>query len=349
MTKKAKSTHVLVLRFSALGDVAMMVPVLLAVTRKYPELKITISSRAFHKPLFDTIKNVSFYEADLKARHKGVLGLWKLASELKKLHINAVADLHDVLRSNILKLFFKLSAIQFIQINKGRAEKAVLIRTKNKNLHQLKTTHQRYADVFEKLGYPVTLNNTLILSKESLSKKVISFAGTKKEKWIGIAPFAAHKGKMYSLQYMKKVIQELVKTNQYKIIVFGAGDKEERQLEQLVNDTKTILNCAGKMTFSEELKLISYLDLMISMDSANAHLASNYGVPVITLWGVTHPYAGFYPFGQPLSNALLSNRADYPLIPTSIYGNKVPKGYDKVMNTISIEAVLTKIKEVLER
>ena len=83
------------------------------------------------------------------------------------------------------------------------------------------------------------------------------------------------------------------------------------------------------------------------MDSANGHLAANYGVPVITLWGVTHPYAGFYPFQQPETNWLLSDRGKYPLIPTSVYGNKVPKGYENVMNTISETDVLLKIEEVL--
>jgi len=87
---------------------------------------------------------------------------------------------------------------------------------------------------------------------------------------------------------------------------------------------------------------------MLSMDSGNAHMAANYGIPVVTLWGVTHPYAGFYPFGQPMENALVADREAYPLIPTSVYGNKVPKGYENAMNTIRPKEILDKLLGVLE-
>ena len=84
---------------------------------------------------------------------------------------------------------------------------------------------------------------------------------------------------------------------------------------------------------------------MLSMDSGNAHIAAMYGVPTITLWGVTHPFAGFMPFGQPIERAILPNLARYDQIPTSIYGNKVPPGYEKVMHTISPDTVIAAIKD----
>jgi ADP-heptose:LPS heptosyltransferase len=78
------------------------------------------------------------------------------------------------------------------------------------------------------------------------------------------------------------------------------------------------------------------------MDSGNGHLAAMYGVPTVSLWGVTHPYAGFAPFKQE-SNCLLSDRTQYPAIPTSIYGNKVPEGYEDVMRTVLPETIVTKM------
>jgi ADP-heptose:LPS heptosyltransferase len=88
---------------------------------------------------------------------------------------------------------------------------------------------------------------------------------------------------------------------------------------------------------------------MLSMDSGNAHMAAMLGTPVVTLWGATHPYAGFSPFNQPESNALVSDREKYPLLPTSIYGNKVVKGYEDVMRTILPETVVNKINEVIKK
>jgi len=81
------------------------------------------------------------------------------------------------------------------------------------------------------------------------------------------------------------------------------------------------------------------------MDSANGHLAANFSVPVVTLWGMTHPFLGFSPFRQ--NNHLLVDRESFPKIPTSSYGKTIPKGYKDAMRTISpeevIEMVLDKI------
>jgi ADP-heptose:LPS heptosyltransferase len=86
---------------------------------------------------------------------------------------------------------------------------------------------------------------------------------------------------------------------------------------------------------------------MISMDSANGHLAAMYGIKVITIWGVTHPYAGFLPFHQNIKNSIMPDRKKYPKIPTSIYGDKYPKGYKNAIDSISTEEIIQKIKETL--
>ena len=100
---------------------------------------------------------------------------------------------------------------------------------------------------------------------------------------------------------------------------------------------------AGKIKFQQELQLISNLDVMLSMDSGNAHIAAMLGVQVITLWGATHPFAGFSPFNQPMGNSLVSDREKYPLLPTSIYGNKKVEGYEDVMRTIEPDKVVTSV------
>ncbi len=343
-----KPRHLLIIRLSAMGDVAMLVPVLLAFIKQYPEIKITILTRAFFKPMFSQLVNVTVMEADIKGKHKGVLGLFTLYRELKALHIDAVVDMHNVLRSNILKAYFKFGTIPFHQINKGRAEKKALTTYKNKRFTPLQTTHERYADVFRKTGFPIQLDRAIQLPKQNLSNlssKVIKPGSQKK--YIGIAPFAAYPGKTYPLYLMEEVIRELKTTKQYKILLFGGGIKEQQILQQWADQFNRCTNMAGKFSFEEELAIISNLDLMLSMDSGNGHLAAIYGVPVLTLWGVTHPYAGFYPFGQNPENALLADRNKFPYIPTSVYGNKFPKGYEKAMETIHPKDVFLKIQEIL--
>ena len=334
--------HILVIRLSAMGDVAMTVPVLTAFTEQYPDIKITILTREFFKPFFRDLKNVNVFSADVEGKHKGIFGLYKLSKELKFLQIDAISDLHNVLRTNILK--FLCFGIKCIQIDKGREEKKALI--SGKNFSQLKTTIQRYADVFEELGFPVQLSNPSFPERKELSSKTLAIVHESRAyKWIGIAPFAAHEGKMYPLEMMEEVIEELSKDN--KIILFGGGESEIEELNTLESKIVNVTNVAGMLTLDEELDLISNLDLMVSMDSGNGHLAAMLGIKVVTLWGVTHPFAGFRPFNQPTDYSLISNRNIYPLIPTSVYGNKCPESYKDCMKSIYVSDVVKKIESIL--
>lgn len=339
MSKRPK--HILVIRLSAMGDVAMAVPVLRAFTQQYPDVKITVLTRAFFIPFFRNLKHVEVYSAELKGKHKGVFGLFKLSKELRNKGVDTVADLHNVLRTNILKTFFFGKKV--VQIDKGRAEKKALV--SGKAFQQLKTTHQRYADVFEELGFKLNLTSPTFPEKAILNEKIKEEIGNASKKIIGIAPFAAHEGKMYPLDAMKHVIETLSKD--YKIVLFGGGKKEIEVLNTFAEVSENVVNVAGKLTLSEELDLISNLNLMLSMDSGNAHLAAMLGIKVVTIWGVTHPFAGFSPFNQPEEYALLADRRAFPKVPTSIYGNKYPENYKEASISISPETVIEKIKSVL--
>ncbi len=146
---------------------------------------------------------------------------------------------------------------------------------------------------------------------------------------------------------MQKVIDGLAENKNQKIFLFGGGEKEIQLLNQLQSQHENVIVLAGKTQFKQELEVISNLDVMLSMDSGNAHIAAMLGVKVITLWGATHPYAGFKPFNQPDDFCLTSDRAQYPLLPTSIYGNKKVEGYADVMRTILPTQVIEKINSNL--
>lgn len=319
----------------------MTVPVLRALTQQYPELKITVLTRSFFKPFFRNLENVDVFSADVKGEHKGIFGLYKLARALNKKRFYVVADLHNVLRSKILKKFIRCK--RFISIDKGRKEKRAL--TSGKAFNQLKTTHQRYADVFEGLGYKVDLSSPSFPKKAVLSSKLQKLLEEHPIKRIGIAPFAAHEGKMYPLSLMKTVVGSLSKD--FKVVLFGGGQNESKVLKEFQNSFENTINLAGKLSLDEEMDVISNLDVMLSMDSGNAHIAAMLGIKVITIWGVTHPYAGFAPFNQPEHFALKADREKFPLIPTSVYGNKYQETYKDVAGSIKPEMVIEKIKSIV--
>ena len=336
------------MRLSAMGDVAMTVPVIRAFSIQYPDVKVTVISRPFFKPFFDGIPNVSFFAFDEKKRHKGFLGLLRLFQDLKPLQIDAFADLHNVLRSKVIKMLFGLTGKKAVSVDKGRNEKKALTQLENKVFAQLPTMFERHAKVFSALGFPLDLSEPVFSKRPDLSEKVSRLTGLKDKFWIGIAPFAQYESKVYPADLMQKVITSLSRNPEYRIFLFGGGKSEIEILQSFSKDYKNVIVIAGKLQLQQELDLIAHLDLMLSMDSGNAHLAAMLGIKTITLWGATHPFAGFSPFHQPIENAMVSDRNQFPKLPTSVYGNKKVAGYEDAMRTIEPETIVEKIQTALK-
>ena len=335
--------HIAVFRLSAMGDVAMTVPVLRAFTSQNPNIKVTVVSRKFFKPFFNAIPNLTFFEFDDKIRHKGFLGLIRLFRDLQKLDIDLFADLHNVLRSKIIGLLFKLNGKKTATVDKGRTEKKALTQSENKTFKQLTSMFERHCAVFRKLGFEIDLSNPEFPEKAILDEEILSLIQNNNQKLIGIAPFAQYESKVYPKNLMQNVIDKLAKNENHKILLFGGGKLEAAQLDIFATNKENVINCAQKLSFEQELKLISNLNVMLSMDSGNAHIAAMFGVKVITLWGATHPYAGFSPFNQPLENCITSDRKLFPKLPTSVYGNKIVENYQDAMRTISVDEIVSRI------
>ena len=339
----------LVIRFSAVGDVAMTLPVLYSFAREYPECKIIFVSRAAFEPMFEhTPDNLIFMGADLKGEHKGILGLIKLCRALRCYPIDAVADLHNVLRSWYIDLNFKLRGIPVAIIDKGRKEKRALCKQGGKESSLLTSTFERYRDVFTRLDYPFPLNFTSIFNEEKGNLTEIASllpARTAGDRWIGIAPFARHKGKIYPLDKMRAVAKQLVSRPHLHLFLFGNGKREKELMEMWEKENpQAIHSFVGKAALPAELALISHLDAMVSMDSANMHLASLVNTPVVSIWGATSPQAGFLGWGQKEENCV---QRDLSCRPCSVYGNKPCKRKDYACLDIAPEEIVKKVFKII--
>ena len=302
-----------------MGDVTMTVPVIRAALSQYPNLRITMVSNAFFEPLFTPIDRCDFHPVYLKGQHKGLLGMVKLFSELrKKYKADAIADFHGVLRSFIVKRLFMLTGYKTAGIDKGRADKKALTAKEHKVMKQLPSSFDRYAQVLSEIGFPVMLDQKQVTySAGTVPERALQFFQNGK-KCIGVAPFAQHTEKMYPIEKMKIVVSQLSAAG-YQLFLFGGGNHEIDILSKWQLEFPSAHLVAGNYTFLEELAIISHLDTMISMDSANMHLASLFGVRVVSIWGATHPFAGFMGWGQNPANAI---QVDLSCRPCSVFGNK---------------------------
>lgn len=348
-----KTDHLLIMRFSAMGDVAMLVPVVSSLAKQYPDLRITVLSRPFARTFFeDLAPNVGFMEADLKGEYHGVTGLNALYRRLVAKNFTAIADMHNILRSSYLRMRFNLGRYRVEHIDKHRRERRELTSEKKHELHQLPTSFENYADVLARLGYPVRMDFDSIFPPSGGNLRLVSeHIGEKKmfQQWIGIAPFAAHEGKIYPTEKMEQVIAEIIRRHpSCRIFLFGGGESEFKVLDGWCARYKNCLNVSALLgALCQELIVMSHLDVMVSMDSANMHLASICGTRVVSVWGATHPFAGFMGWHQSIDDAV---QLDMPCRPCSIYGNRPCRrgdhacltGIDPMMIADRVEAALKK-------
>lgn len=346
-----KREHILIIRFSALGDVAMAVPVVYSLAIAYPQLRITVLSRPQARTFFeDLAPNVGFMEADIDGEYHGVRGLNTLFRRLVAKQFTAVADFHGVLRSSYLRFRFNIARCHVAHIDKHRRGKRQLTNLHHKVLQPQPTSFDNYADVLRQLGYPIEINFQSIFPPEGGNLNLLpAIIGPKKsfEQWIGIAPTAAHEGKVYPYQRMKKVIWGLLRDfPKARIFLFGRGQAEDELFETWCTEIDACVHVARHLeTMHQELILMSHLDAMVSMDSANMHLASLTATPVVSLWGATHPYAGFVGWGQDPDNCI--QLTDIPCRPCSIFGNKPCERGDFACLQIEPEEIIKRVGKVI--
>lgn len=335
--KKEILNSILVLRLGSLGDVALAVPVLEAVAKAYPDKEFVLITKQEWAAVLPANNSFKTEAIDFKKDYKGIGGIFKLYQYLKKKYTpTAIADLHNVFRTKILRAFFALSGIPVATIEKGRAEKKALTRKHEKVLKQLPHATARYASVFAELGFPVGED----LLKTGEYWKVVSTH----HPIIGIAPFAKWEQKVYPLPMMEKVI-EMLDANGMTVFVFGGG-KEERAIAEAWGGRFKNLHSKISIPKEEELKALKSCSLLLSMDSANMHLASLMGVPVLSIWGPTHPFAGFTGFRQNPQFVI----QDETLVcrPCSAFGDKPCFREQRYcMNNISPETVVKKVLDLV--
>jgi ADP-heptose:LPS heptosyltransferase len=340
----ATKQRILVIRFSALGDVVMTVPVVKTFLAAHPDTELVMLSDQRMADLFKGIDRLVFVGADLKGKHKGLLGIVRLYQMLKKEQVfEKVADLHGVIRSHLLRLLFKFNKKETAVIDKGRFEKFALVRKENKIYRPLKHSTERYLEVFSKLGFKgLSGKNTITNAILHVNHGADDNRSAKIK--IGFAPFAKHVTKMYPLDRFLEVIRFYDKEG-YELYFFGGGPVEKAFIKEWATQFKHTAFGHEILGLSDELQLMKTMHVVVTMDSANLHLASLAQVPVVSVWGPTHPHAGFYGLGQDPLNAV---QVSLSCRPCSVFGNKKCwRGDHACMQEITTDMVIEKIQKLI--
>lgn len=325
------SAHLLVMRFSALGDVAMTLPVIYSVARHYPGIKITVVTRPFFSRLFiNAPANVSV-EALEPRDYKGLSGMRRLLRRLSSLKPTAVADLHNVGRTWPVDAWMRLHGIRVVKVDKMRLTRGNALR---KGADQ-EPFISRYMRVFAKLGYeaPMTFRS---LFEEIPARSPVCV----RQPAVGIAPFARYENKVYPPEMMHSVVRLLCEQG-ISVYLFGGRGHEAKEMDWWAREIDGCESVAGRFDIAEEMAMMSKMRRMVSMDSANQHLASLVGTPVFTIWGGTTPKCGFKAYRQPDELQVV---ADVDCQPCSIAGaDRCPRGDMRCMRSITPEDIVKRI------
>lgn len=325
MQSEADGRTLGVARFSAIGDVAMAVPAVYSLCRTYPSLRVVFVTRPRLTQIFvNAPGNLTLVGADVDGEYAGAMGLRRLASRLvDEYGVTDYVDIHNVLRTRMLGLWLRVRGARVTTLIKGRAGRRALTRAGNKVFEPLMTSAERYAEALERAGFAFLDTFGGLFGGEAPEAMFAALSGPRPggERWIGIAPFAAHAGKVYPADLMERVVDELAGIDSLRIFLFGGGAAEQAVLEswQARHPGKVVSVAGKKAGFAAEMALMSRFDVMLTMDSANMHLAAIAGTRVLSVWGATHAYAGFAAWHTGAEDRIESA---LPCRPCSVFGNK---------------------------
>jgi ADP-heptose:LPS heptosyltransferase len=301
-----------------MGDVAMTLPVLQKALRENPNLEIVLLTQNTFASLFENNERLFVHPVSL-SQFQGFFGLWRLFRQLtSKYTIHQVADLHDVLRSRIIRLFFRLFGIPIFSIKKDRHSKQRILATKK--TEPLVHTTARYTQVFENAGFSMSANpfplpavSITMADQAVIDRYLLQFTPP----YVAFAPFAKHATKMLPLNQSSQLIAALTSSH----TVFLLGGNEDRSNMETLTEKHVRTFMINDLSFIQQVGLMQRMDAVITMDSANMHLAAIQQVPVVSLWGATHPCFGFNGI-QTDPNGIVETYVTLPCRPCSVFGNK---------------------------
>ena len=333
-----KSDRILVVRLSAMGDVAMTVHAVAALRRSYPDVAITVLTRRAWVPFYRDIERIDFLTLEGTNGEKGFKRVCQLAGEAAASGVTHVADLHDVLRTKLLRTLLRLRGCRIAKIDKEKALKQRATRPTDKDLRPLRHSVERYADVLAQVGYPIDLPCV-----ERHSRTLPSPFGERTEgRWIGIAPFSKQEGKTYPAPLREQLVEQAAAEFD-RVFVFSGGGAEREFAGTMESRHKNVTAVFGRIRLDEEVDLMANLDAMVSMDSSAMHMASLVGTPTVSVWGATHPATGFYGWGGDTENQV---QLDLPCRPCSVYGEKPCQYGDYRCMRIAPERIIERLNAI---
>lgn len=332
----------IIIRLSALGDVAMTLPALYSAADDHPSDQFVLVTQYFMSRLvIDPPLNLSTlpFQQDKDGTPLGIISFTK---KLHTLYPNAVVvDLNNSLLTKGISLGLRAMGHKLVSLDVSNSDRRKLLANRKEDIVPPELYLPRMTDIYfltlKKAGINMLSKGRLVMGRTSCPTRVS----------IGIAPYAQYRGKMILEEQVLALIDGLAERFPGSdLILYGAAGSEARKNRKLALLRPDTIRLTSAQGLAEEVEEIAQLDCMVSMDSANQHIAAMVGTPVISIWGATHPAGGYTPFRTPLANCI---GVDIECRPCSIQGNKpCHRGDYACLHQLSIPKIIDFIAKEVE-
>ncbi len=310
--------RVLVVRFSSLGDLVLTSSPIKSLQQAYPQAQIFLLTKNKYQEIAAGFPFVSqIISFDSEAKHKGIAGFFNLIKELKSFKFDIIVDLHSNWRSFLVRRF--LAAPRKVKYHKKSWARFLMVHLKSLKIKPQHTL-ELYQSALRKLGIPSSILPPELDLKPEDSNWGISYLKERKvfqgDYLVGLSPGAKWETKRWDKEKFAETGQILAEKLNAKIIIFGDENEEElvNQIAQSLKEKNPIT--AVSLKLNQLVALIDRCKIIVSNDSGLMHIATARKVPVVAIYGPTHPKLGFTPFGE--KSIALS--ADVKCSPCSLHG-----------------------------
>ena len=300
--------RILVVRFSSLGDLVLTSSPIKSLQQAFPQAEIFLLTKNKYQEIAVGLPFVSqIISFDSEVKHKRIAGFFNLIEELKSFHFDIIVDLHSNWRSFLVRRL--LSAPHKVKYHKRSWARFLMVHLKSLKIKP-KHTLELYNSALRKLGISSTILPPLLNLKKEDSAWAVDYLKERKvfpgEYLVGLSPGAKWETKRWDKEKFAETGQILAEKLNARIIIFGDG-KEKELVSQIAESLKgqNPIVAAG-LKLNQLVALIDRCKILVSNDSGLMHIATARKVPVIAIFGPTHPKLGFTPFGEK-SIALTAN------------------------------------------
>jgi ADP-heptose:LPS heptosyltransferase len=304
---------ILVVRFSSIGDIVLTTPVVRMLKKQLNAevhylTKSTYVSVLQNNPYIDSVYQIED-------------SINEVIADLKNEKYDYVIDLHNNLRTQILKLRLDVPAKSF---NKLTIEKFMLTTFKMDSLPDVHIV-DRYLDTVTHLGVQNDNEGLDFFLKDENKVDLSQFSNS----FIAFVIGGQHVTKMLPTE---KIISIINKLNESVVLIGGPEDLERG--EEIIAATKNTFNSCGKYNINQSAYLVKNAKHVITHDTGMMHIAAALKKKIYSVWGNTVPEFGMHPYLSD-SNSKIIEVKDLSCRPCSKIGyDTCPKGHFKCMQEI---------------